>query len=119
MAGIALLLGVLAVEHKVRVTSVVETRVEPAGWLVAIAAFIAATTVVGVVLGVAAKAGGWRVGERIVRVAVEAGRLLVFADQRVTGCAVVKLHVQPASRSVTVAALRTERPRMRVVVFMA
>lgn len=119
MTGIALLLGVLAVEHEVCIASVVETRIEPAGWFVAIAALIAAAPVVGIVLGVTAKTGSWRVGERIVGVAVEAGRLLVFANQRETGCAVVKLHVPPASRSVAVAALRTERPRMRVVVFMA
>ena len=81
MAGVAVLLSVLAIEGEVRVTCVIETGVLPARGFVAIVAFIAAAAVVRIIFGVATEAGCRRVGECVIGVAVETGRLLVFADQ--------------------------------------
>ena len=119
MAGVALLLGMLAIEQEAGIAIVVEARVIPAHGAVAIAAVVATATVVGVVLGVAAKARRRGIGERVVRMAVEAGRFLVFADQRIAGGVVVESHLLPVVGSVTITALRTECPGVRVVVLVA
>lgn len=113
------MLRVSAVELEARVAIVIETSIVPAEGAMTVAALVAAASVVGVVFGMTAVAGCRRVGKRIVYVAVEAGRFLVFADQGEAGRVVIKFDLEPVVRGMAVAALRTKRARVRVVVFVA
>lgn len=98
VAALATLLGVLAVEHEIRIAIVIEARIVPAPRAVAVAAFIAAAAIVRIVFCMTVVAFRRRVPERVIGVAVEACRFLVLADQRVPGCIVVELDVQPLRR---------------------
>ena len=118
MATVAVLLRMLAVEYEIRIPIVIEARIVPATRAVAVAALIAATTIVCIVFRVTVVALRRGVLKRVVGMAVETCRLLVLADQRVVGRVVVELDVEPLRGRMTVAARRSQCFSVRVVVFM-
>ena len=119
VARVACLLRMRVIEGEPRIAIVIEARVIPTQWAVTITAFVAATPVVGVILGMASVAGCRRVDECVVGMAVPASRTEVLADQRVARYFVIELDLQPAVRRMTVAALRAEPAVVSIVVFVA
>ena len=85
----------------------------------AVAAFLPAAAVVGIVLGVAVEAGRRRCLEPLVFVAPRALGLRMMADQRETGGVVIELDVVPRDSRMAVGALRAHSVAMHVVRFMA
>lgn len=85
VAAGAFLFGVLAVQYEIRVAVVIETGVVPAFWIVTGAAFVAATAVMRIVLGMTVIAIRRRVLKCVVLMAVQAGGFLVLAYKRITG----------------------------------
>jgi len=118
VAAIAVLFGMLAVEHEIRIAIVIEARVVPAFRAVTVAAFVAATALMCVILGMAVVALGRRVLERIVLMAIKAGRLQVFANQRITGRFMIEFDVLPFHRRMTIAARLAKRAAVRIVFFV-
>ena len=112
-------LRVLAIERKTRVAHMIEFGVRPCGRRVAVAAFLAAAAVMGIVLGVAVEAiRRWRL-EGLVFVAAGTLRLCMLADQREAGRVVVEFDVGPGDGGMAVAALRAHGVAVNVVRLMA
>ena len=107
-----------ASQRKPCVTCMIEARIAPSGRRMAIAALLAATSVMGVIFGMAAVAGGPRVPESLVRVAGSAFSVEVVANEREPRGVMIKLDVQPAAWRVAVAALRPHRLAMHIVWLM-
>jgi len=85
---------------------------------VAIAAFVTAAAIMRIILGMAPEACSRRIGKRVVRMTVEAGRFQVFADQRVPRRFVVELDLEPVIRGVAVAAGVAHGLAMRVIILV-
>ena len=109
---------VLTLKREVSIVGVVETRIFPRARVVAAFALFAASSLVRVVLGVTTEATCWRILMRLILVAVGAFRLKMFANQREVRCVVVKLHVGPVARTVTINAFASKEAVVRVVVEM-
>lgn len=118
VAAIAVLFGMLAVQHEIRIAIVIEARVVPAFRAVTVAAIVAATALVCIVLGMAVVALGRRVLEGIVLMAVQASGLQVFANQRITGRIMIEFDVLPLHRRMTIATHFAKRSAMRIVFFV-
>jgi hypothetical protein len=112
------LFGMLAVQQEIRVAVVIETGVVPAFRAVTVSALVAAAPFMRVVLGMTVVALGRRVLERVVLMAIEAGGLQVFADQRISGRIMIEFDVLPFHRRVTIATRRAQRPAVRIVFFV-
>lgn len=91
----------------------------PVTGVVAIAALVAAATVVCVILSVTIKALRWRIRECAVFVAVEAGRLLVLSEQRIVRGRVVEFGLQPLRRFVAADAVAAHPVLVRFVFLVA
>lgn len=105
-----------ALQRKFRIASMIETGVVPVGWIVAVFALLAATTVMCVIRFMTAKTTGRRVRERSVLVTIQACGFLVLAKQREFRGVVVKLGVGPLGRLMTRCAVVVHRILMRFVV---
>lgn len=98
VAAVAALLGMLAVEHEIRIPVVIEARIVPAARAVAVTARIATAAIMCIVLRMTVIALGRCTLERVISMAVEARGFLVLADQGVSGGFVVELDVEPLRR---------------------
>lgn len=106
---------VLALERKVGVAGMVETRISPRAGVVTGLALLSAATVVTVIPGVAAEAGHWCIPVRWVVVAVRTFRFTMFADQGKIGRIVIKPRVTPVTRIVTIHASSSQVAFMSVI----
>ena len=118
VAAIAILFGMLAVQHEIRIAIVIEARVVPAFRAVTVAAIVAATALVCIVLGMAVVALGRCILEGVVLMAVQAGGLQVFANQRITSRFMIEFDVLPFHRRMTIAARLAKRAAVRIVFFV-
>ena len=73
--------GMFAIQNKSCISRVVETRVVPAGWIVTVPTFLAATAVVSIVFLVTSEAGSRRILEGMVSMTVQACRFPVSTEQ--------------------------------------
>ena len=108
-------LGVPSVERESSVALMIEARILPVPWIVAISAIRATASFVSIVLLVAAKARGRSRLECRVNMTVPALHVRVLSEQRVAGRIVVELNILPACGRVAVCAGITEIPGMNVV----
>ena len=97
----------------------VERRVKPSRWFMAVLTFVTAAAVVDIIALVAAIAGRWSFKECLVSMTGETGGLFVLADQAEAGYFVIKTDFGPIDRGVTVRARGTHRLLMYIVVFVA
>ena len=115
VAVIASCLGVLALERKFGVPGVIEAGVVPVSGIVALLAFLAASTLVRVVLGVTAIAGRRRVLVGRVFMAIETRSLFVLAEQGIVGRLMIEACFFPLGGLVTLATVRAERLLVGIV----
>jgi hypothetical protein len=94
---------VVAVQRKLRISCVIETRVIPSGRAMAVLAVLAASTIVRVIFRVAAVTGRRCVLERLVFVASKALCFPVQTDQREARHVMIELDVEPARGRVAIA----------------
>lgn len=96
----------------------VEARIVPVGWIVAIFALLAATAVMRIVFGVTAVAGRRRIQIGGVGVTIKACRLDVLADQRVVGCIVIEARFGPLGGLMAILAAVGECGPVNIIVFV-
>lgn len=106
-------------QQKVCITAVIEAGIVPVTRVVTIAALLAAATIMGIIFTVTAEARGLGIQEGAVCVTIKARRLLVFAQQRIAGCFVVKLCITPRSWLMTGGAVIAHGLLMRCFILMA
>ncbi len=119
MARIAALLAVLAHQREARITLMVKARVIPSHRTMTVAALVAATAIMRVVVRVAAEAGCWRIRKRVIGMTIETLGSLMLADQRIACRVVIELEVHPVVRRMAIAALGAEGLAMGVIGFVA
>lgn len=108
-----------AVQRKLGVTVMIETRVVPIRRIVAIFAVFSASSVVGIILLVASEAGRRRQSESVVRMAIQTSDFLVLAEQRVIGRVVVEFDLLPISRRMAVSTCLTKVALVHIIVTVA
>ena len=97
----------------------IKRRFVPAERTVTIAAFVPAAAIVRIIFCMTTETCDRCVAERIVRVTVQARRLLVPADQLKTGQVVIEFDIEPVIGRVTVTTLCPHRIGVRVVLLVA
>ena len=105
-------------QQKVRVSCVIEGRIEPVGGLMAVAALGAAAAIMRVVIGMTVVAGCGRLQECLIFVTVQTCRCQVFAEQWVAGAAVIEFDIEPAAWRMTVGTLGAHGFAVNVVLFV-
>jgi hypothetical protein len=115
VAVIASCLGVLALERKFGVPGVIEAGIVPVSGVVALLAFLAASTLVRVILGVTAVAGRRRVLVSRVFMAIETRSLFMLAEQWIVGRIMIVGCFFPLGGLVTLATVRAERLLVGIV----
>lgn len=108
-----------AIQRELGVPVMIETRVEPVRRSVAILAIPPTAAVVSIILLVTSEAGGRGQGERVVRMAIQAGDLPVLAEQRVAGSVVIEFDLLPIGGRMAVRTGFTKIAFVHVIVSVA
>ena len=106
-------------EIKSSVSAMIEARVAPAKWRMAVVTLLAAAAVVNIVRRVAAITCRGRAEECLVLVTAAATCASVFADQREARAVVVEFSIQPAGCTVAISTGGAHGLAVRIVRFVA
>ena len=119
VAAIASLIGVLAIQRKVRIAAVIEAGVGPISRIVAVVTFFSAAPVVGVIFSMASETGCRCILKSLDLVTIQAGSLLVLPEQRIVGGVMIKLDNLPVRWRMAIGTCCAHSIVMNVVLLVA